>query len=374
MKKNYLIILSFIAWACGKSSDLEIKNQGPQLSIEQDTVLIDPKNEILMAAVNMYVFDLNPDKNLLYSFDRKTNSLEILDLAHYKLLEQRKFAADGPDAVSSFPQRLISLGNDEIMIMGFEKSGIYTTEGEFLKEIALSPTMYKQPEEIKDFGFRNDIIFLNDSTVLTGIMSFQDIYPYLVKLHLNQKELSLIKFEPIKELEKFKIEVESPKIIYTGNFNLAKFGDKILISSNFFNDAYILNPENGEYTHHTFKSELTANAKTTGHKPLVSNRNEFSEEMKKLSQQIEFGRWLWDKNEKLFYRLSYYKLPDQESEELANVYLSVFDLELNMLDEKRIPGYQKVPGTYFVKDGAIWIHENIDDELAFVRLKISLSP
>ncbi|WP_291786805.1 DUF4221 family protein [Cecembia sp.] len=374
MKKHYLIILAFIAWSCGKSLDLDVKNQGAQLSIEQDTVQIDAKGEILMAAVNMYVFDLSPDKNLLYSFNRKTYSLEILDLVHKKLVEQRKFAKDGPDAVSSFPQRLISLGNDQIMIMGFEKSGIYTLEGEFLKEIALSPTMYEQPEEIKDFGFRNDIIFLNDSTVLTGIMSFQDIYPYLVKLHLNQKELSLIKFEPIKELEKFKIEVERPKIIYTGNFNLVKFGDKILISSNFFNDAYILNPENGEYTHLTFTSELTPNAKTTGHKPLVSTPDELSEEMKKLSQQIEFGKWLWDEKEKLFYRLSFYKLPDQEIEELANVYLTVFDQELNMLVEKKISGYQKVPGTYFVKDGAIWIHENIEDELAFVRLKISLSP
>ena len=374
MKKHYLIILAFIAWSCGKSLDLDVKNQGSQLSIEQDTVQIDAKGEILMAAVNMYVFDLSPDKNLLYSFDRKTYSLEILDLVHKKLVEQRKFAKDGPDAVSSFPQRLISLGNDQIMIMGFEKSGIYTLEGEFLKEIALSPTMYQQPEEIKDFGFRNDIIFLNDSTVLTGIMSFQDIYPYLVKLHLNQKELSLIKFEPIKGLEKFKIEVERPKIIYTGNFNLVKFGDKNLISSNFFNDAYILNPENGEYTHLTFTSELTPNAKTTGHKPLVSTPDELSEEMKKLSQQIEFGKWLWDEKEKLFYRLSFYKLPDQEIEELANVYLTVFDQELNMLVEKKISGYQKVPGTYFVKDGAIWIHENIEDELAFVRLKISLSP
>lgn len=371
MKKHYLIFLTVIAWACGKSSDLEVKNNEFQLLIEQDTVLIDSKGEILMAAVNMYIFDLSPDRNLLYSFDRKTNSLEILDLTNEKLVEQRKFATDGPDAVSSFPQKLQALGNEEILIMGFEKSGIYTTQGEFIKEIALSPTMYQQPEEIKDFGFRSDFIFLNDSTVLTGIMSFQDIYPYLVKLHLNQKELSLIKFEPIKELEKFKIEVENPKIIYTGSFNQVKLGGKILISSNFFNDAYILNPDNGEFTHQTFNSELTANAKTTGHKSMVSTPEEFREEMKVLNQQIEFGRWLWDESKQLFYRLSYYKLPDEENEDLANVYLTVFDKELNMLSEKKIPEYQKVPGTYFAKDGAIWIHENLDDELGFVRIKIN---
>lgn len=371
MKKHYLILLTVIACACGKSSNLEVKNNGFQLLVDQDTVLIDSKGEILMAAVNMYIYDLSPDRNLLYSFDRKTNSLEILDLANEKLVEQRKFATDGPDAVSRFPQKLLSLGNDEILIMGFEKSGIYTTQGEFVKELALSPTMYQQPEEIKDFGFRSDFIFLNDSTVLTGIMSFQDIYPYLVRLHLNQKALSLIKFDPIKELEKFKIEVENPKIIYTGSFNQVKSGDKILISSNFFNDVYILNPDNGEFTHQTFKSELTANAKTTGHKSMVSTPEEFREEMKLLNQQIEFGRWLWDESTQHFYRLSFYKLPDEENEDLANVYLTVFDQELNMLGEKMIPDYRKVPGTYFAKDGAIWIHENLDDELGFVRIKIN---
>lgn len=371
MKKHYLIFLAIIACACGKSSDFEVKNNGFQLMIEQDTVMIDSKGEILMAAVNMHIFDLSPDRTLLYSFDRKTNSLEVIDLSGEKLIDQIAFAKDGPDAVSSFPQRLISLGNDEIMIMGFEKSGIYTTQGEFVKEIALSPTMYQQPEEIKDFGFRNDIIFLNDSTVLTGILSFQDIYPYLVRLHLNQKELSLIKFDPIKELEKFKIEVENPKIIYTGSFNQVKSGDKILISSNFFNDVYILNPDNGEFTHQTFNSELTANAKATGHKSMVSTPEEFREEMKLLNQQIEFGRWLWDESTQLFYRLSFYRLPNEENEDLANVYLTVFDKELSMLAEKRIPDYQKVPSTYFVKDGAIWIHENMDDELGFVRIKIN---
>lgn len=372
MKKHHLLYLILTSvWACGRSSDLEVKNDNFDLLIEQDTVLIDSKGEILMAAVNMHIFDISPDKNLLYSFDRKTNSLEILNLVNSSLVEQRKFATDGPNSVSSFPQRLLSISNDELLIMGFEKSGVYTTQGEFVKEIALSPTMYKQPEEIKDFGFRNDIIFLNDSTVLTGVLSFQDIYPYLVKLHLNQKELSLINFEPIKELEKFKIEVENPKIIYTGSFNQVKTGDYIILSSNFFNEAYLLNPENGAFTHLTYNSKLTADAKTSGHKSRVSTPDEFREEMKLLTEQIEFGRWLWDESEQLFYRLSYYKLPEVDKEDIANVYLTVFDKELKMLGETKIADYRKVPGTYFVKDGAIWIHENLDDELGFIRIKIN---
>ncbi|EON78514.1 hypothetical protein ADIS_0983 [Lunatimonas lonarensis] len=61
-----------------------------------------------------------------------------------------------------------------------------------------------------------------------------------------------------------------------------------------------------------------------------------------------------------------------ESVNSSTIYLTVFDKNLEMLEESKIPELNKVPGTYFVKYGAIWIFENMEDELGFLRLKIEL--
>ncbi len=42
-----------------------------------------------------------------------------------------------------------------------------------------------------------------------------------------------------------------------------------------------------------------------------------------------------------------------------------------MIGEAKISEYEKSPSSsHFTKDGAIWLHENIDDELGFIRIKV----
>ena len=45
---------------------------------------------------------------------------------------------------------------------------------------------------------------------------------------------------------------------------------------------------------------------------------------------------------------------------------------MEMLAESIVPELKNIPQTYFVKDGAVWIFENMEDELGFVRLSIDL--
>lgn len=52
------------------------------------------------------------------------------------------------------------------------------------------------------------------------------------------------------------------------------------------------------------------------------------------------------------------------------MYISIFDKDLNLLAESLVPELKAPPKRHFMKDGKIWIFENIADELAFIRLKI----
>lgn len=74
----------------------------------------------------------------------------------------------------------------------------------------------------------------------------------------------------------------------------------------------------------------------------------------------------WDNESRYFYRFSY-----TENEGKATVYLTAYDEELNQIGETLVPELTKRPAKHFAKDGKIWIYENLNDEMGFVRLAMS---
>jgi len=50
----------------------------------------------------------------------------------------------------------------------------------------------------------------------------------------------------------------------------------------------------------------------------------------------------------------------------------ILDKELNLFNEFSIPQLTNIPYFSFAKDGKIWIFENIEDEMGFVRLSFEL--
>lgn len=83
----------------------------------------------------------------------------------------------------------------------------------------------------------------------------------------------------------------------------------------------------------------------------------------------------------VYYRLSQELVYDEDTEPLphqflpdpssAKIYLSVYDKNFNLVAESKIPQLTKRVSRHFAKDGKIWIFENIEDEMGFVRLSIS---
>ncbi|MEX2565502.1 MAG: hypothetical protein WD431_06140 [Cyclobacteriaceae bacterium] len=67
------------------------------------------------------------------------------------------------------------------------------------------------------------------------------------------------------------------------------------------------------------------------------------------------------------------KEPDELLPEIKNrkVYLSVYDKDFVLLAEAPVPQLAKNPVQYFVREGDIWIFENIADELGFIRLALN---
>jgi len=96
-----------------------------------------------------------------------------------------------------------------------------------------------------------------------------------------------------------------------------------------------------------------------------------------LKESINFTVPKWDSDTQHFIRLSYKTLYGEDRTDRgepiatgAEVFLTVLDKDLHVVKETFLDRYAKVPPPHFFKDNKIWLYENINDELGFVRIAI----
>lgn len=373
MKYSFLLLLGFFIWSCGSNDQKSSSESSVSIVVSQDTLLVNTGEEIVMAGSNMWLSVLSEDKKMLYNLDRKSLNLEIFDLEELKLVKKAQFNNDGPNSLSAYVISMRNWSDGNLFLHGFDKSGVYDFEGNLIEKLSFHPVDYADSNPDTDFSFKSEYVFLNDSTVIIGLMSMFENIPSIAKLHLKQQKMELIDFPYAERLDKFSVVLDGDIMMASiGSVYKQKHRDKVLIHSNYYNDCLVFDPETQAYEQIEYESQLTSNQKEGGHQQKVSNREEFSEQQKILRKQIEFGRWAWDDSNQNFYRLSYYDTSSSDDPESiqTRVFLTVFDSNLKMLAEKELEDYKKRPGIYFAKEGSLWIHENVDNDLGFVRLRI----
>lgn len=169
---------------------------------------------------------------------------------------------------------------------------------------------------------------------------------------------------------------------WVGNFGVSTSSlgnsDNILIMNNAFNEAYIFNTTLDSLFLNTWDGPLTGSKKTyLGPKEVEFHSSQHWEVSKKIDEDINYGSMLWDSENQRYFRLSFKQKFGEEKQESgafkpvgAEVFLSVFDKDFNLIAESLVPDLNKRPDKHFVKDSQIWIFENIDDEMGFIRLSV----
>jgi hypothetical protein len=122
-----------------------------------------------------------------------------------------------------------------------------------------------------------------------------------------------------------------------------------------------------------YSSNITSNGKNKEYKLKHNSEESFNLELDRYLEEINFMGLIWDENNEIFYRFSYELISSEENAfefKKAKVYLTAYDKDLNQIGETIVPDLIKKPQKHFAKDGKIWIYENLNDELAFVRFSI----
>ncbi|MCS4435519.1 DUF4221 domain-containing protein [Aquiflexum gelatinilyticum] len=374
MKKVFLLVATVILLSCSKKGNENSTGAFEENNLEIDTVLVDSKGEVLMAGTFLGVFDLSEDKKFLYNFDGSSHQIEVIDLDKLVLDRKIQLEKEGPNGIEN-PNGLLDLGEGRFLFSNFnswtvvnqdaQKISMFNYEKEKLSGDSLFGKEDLNPHYLfvegkKEFYTIIDQIDQNSTTI--GLVN------------LDTKTLKRIEIPQLEKLKDFRVLMTMSGSIASNKpvVSMYSWNDKILIGNNAINQFIIFDPKLESVNVKTFESKLTPNQKTPNEKVEVGSIEELIAAGKKLNEQIDFKNLNWDSDSQRFYRLSSISLPKPEGETInkADVFLTVFDKELNMIGEMKLDGFTKPPVTSFFKDGAIWIHQNLNDELGFIRIKV----
>ncbi|WP_143959842.1 DUF4221 family protein [Litoribacter populi] len=377
--KNVLVLmfLFFIVAACSKSEEGERPDGG--LAVSQDTVMVDAGEDILYLKTGLYQSVLSQDRRYLYNFDADRSQVEKIDLEELKLVGATPYEKEGPKGVGQYVYRIFSAPSDEFFILSFDRGGIFDQQGNKKKSVSLKPQDLTGDELKVNENLFSGIIPNSAPNKLYGTFSnFHEEEFYFGVIDMEEKSLKKVTF-PEQEYQKdyffsWVNEKGMPMVMMGPNYFVNHAKDKIFITNNVDNSIHIYNPEDGLVEKKEMDNQLFAHRKTGKYKKTIDSQEEFNKAMTDFKKEIAFSQPVWDEKNERFLRFSYLTESKQDAEgnnkSSSKVWLSAFDTDLNLLGETFLEGLTKIPAHHFVKDGQIWMFENMDDELGFVRFTV----
>lgn len=378
MKNLYWITLLFLLAFCAEKAETE-KKFVDKFSISFDTVMVDSDGEFIDLRDNLFFSGLSPDKSYLINFNRTDVESERINLDELVFEKKIKYEKEGPNGIGTMISSLNVSDSDQVMVWFyglyayFDQNGVKTKDLELDKiapDLLLSSevypqTLYEDPQ--------------NNNRVIGLFLNWHENIFFLLEFDLANRTSKKIELPKFAKINEYKTE-----ILINGNFvgNLGgsvfstQGSDKLVLSSSVINEIQIFDlVRDSLYSKSWDTSLLGAKRKYFGPKQFEYSIEEMEDISKKSEEDINYGEFFWDDVNEKFYRFSSKKkLTESKNEEghytiiSAEVFLSVFDKELELLGEALIPEITTAPKKHFTKDGKIWIFENMDDELAFVRL------
>lgn len=374
---TFLVVL-FIFISCQKKNT---EGVGHDVVYSVDTVIIDSKFRLLDLGRGIWNSDLDDEESAILLYNGFDHSIDEVNLDNFKITNNYPFEAEGPNGTGEHINNINFLKDSLIFIKSFGKSGVFAKNGGLMERIdwvnAIDSNDMKYGEipqnemaiestGLKVFGLNYD---QKNRNVFLDVLSVQD----------NSVKRFAIDSE--KSYHHFVLTIDDPKdytyldpIVY-----LTFENDFILVSHQFSNELYLFNSK-GEYVETVhYEPEMTPKRAKDLSGRAIGSYDQLKREYQKLLEQVRFGPPVWDRETKQYLRLSAKRIFSDTREEGAFlpkikevvVYLSVFDKAFNLISETAIPELGTDYVKYFTKDGKLWVFQNRDDEMGFVRVAIS---
>ena len=376
-KFSYLCFIGTL-WACDNPAILR-QDLEREAIISIDTVMIDPGDQLIFPYIISSRSFFTENKRFLFNFNDFDHSLEKIDLDKLELTEKYPFEKEGPNGTGNYVDYLVPLDSGKLLIQTSNQAGIFDWVGKKLGEFA--PLM----EGASMMRF--------DRKIFLPVTSSGDrIYGLLYDNAANTSEVgyfSRIKdeFSTIPLAEEFRhhdfiLEHREgdTRRRFAPEFTIQSFHkeNKMVVGSMVSSSLFVFDSDTEQLLKREFNLTLTANEKKGVYSLETEDEDAFQRSYVALYEEVTFGPLLWDSGSERYYRF-FYELtfpsehpPGRFPKAVSSaIYLLVLDKELNLINEMPMPQLKYTPNFSFAKDGKVWIFDNVEDEMGFVRLSIS---
>ena len=98
-----------------------------------------------------------------------------------------------------------------------------------------------------------------------------------------------------------------------------------------------------------------------------SDESKFEEDERKVNEALNYLDIKWDETREMYLRFGKKTFlgKTRADPRKYELYLFAYDKDFNVLGETKIEGLEKVPSSYFWKDGKLYSYVNVEDELGF---------
>ena len=352
------------------------------LNYSLDTVVIDPGEEILYLNGRLHPSRLSEDKKYLYNFDQTSLSLECVDLDILRLNSKIQFDREGPNGVGDNMWELRVVGKDSLLLAGFGTVGLFNVNGKKLADINLAE-IGKDQQSGDLWNVLNPMQLPGTPSVYMGIVSAGRGKGYVVAqwdtFEDEYRTFPLSLFEKSKQFEANFDDGTSAMTIGAGEY-LEIENKHVIMGFAATSAIHVLEPGSNDFRLITFEEHLIPAEKTVVFPEKIQDRSVLVKLLTQATEEILHYPPFWDEVNGVYYRLSQELIYEEDAEPLPNqflpdpssakIYLSVYDKNFNLVAESKIPQLTKRVSRHFAKDGKIWIFENIEDEMGFVRLSV----
>ena len=376
MVKKLTIILLVAVFGCETKESENSKSQ-MEITYSIDTVMIDSKGHFLYLSESLGRSFLAKDGKTLYNLNQKLPQLEVIDLSLMELVDTIPMEREGPAGIGAFDfyDGIQVLENGEIFIFAWEEIVRLSADRKSVEKYRFTATnltgdSLKQDEEIRYEG----LISEDGTYFFTFYGNSAEFSSRLGLAIINLEEMSLKKVDlPLfEELIQFEIQTETNTeypYTYVEPIHFTQFSDQLLVSSSPINEVYKVDISAGTYSHFPFSSSLTANRVEVTYPTIANSSGGNKESIWERWKQVSFYKMNWDQETQRFWRITNQTEIFEEKESIDKLALTFFDRELNQLGEVRLPEDWESTGATFISQGMYWQFMNINDEVAFIRLK-----
>lgn len=376
------IILAVLVSCSSKESTENSGTSTIEFSYEVDTVMVDAGEEFIHVNWNLTTSDLSADEQYFYNFKTGADKpgLEIIDLENLKLERVIPMELDGPNAIRSpYMSDVYLLPDGRFYLSDSYMIYLFDQEGNKLSELSFANHDFegdKLPEELRidlnqtvDKAGNKVVTFYSDQKLEKAPLG-------IAVFDLEKKEFFYKPLPILKEMEKYRTNYyidNNPVGAMFSSFYLLTKGDSLIISNSGSNELYFYNLESDSLSSKAYSSQYTSFEITKSFPERVDSEEEYRSLAQETRKNVHYGPLIFDGQHDVYWRFSK-EMDRMKGDTLIykNV-LTAFDGQFNQLHEELLPEGFVVPYKAFVREGMIYTFLNIDDEVAFVRYKPTIT-